>query len=319
VSPGLAMQFHRTVALMVILVLFAGATLATDASARNRSSVSADRQYLVHDGIERSYVVRLPPGHPRTGERLPLVLVLHGGGGNAAITESMTGFTAKARAEGFIVVYPEGTGRLKGKLLAWNAKHCCGHAMENAIDDVGFISDLLDRLTARYPVDPRRIYVTGMSNGAMMAHRLGIELSDRLAAVATVVGTLFGDEPAPAHAVSALIINGMLDRNVPHAGGPPGGRFSNAWDGTPTLPSIRQATFWASADHCTTGVETRDQDGVVHLKYLCPNGKAVESYLLADSGHAWPGGERGGRRGDAPSTSLNATDVIWDFFRAHVK
>jgi polyhydroxybutyrate depolymerase len=302
-----------------MLFVLTGACLATDASARSRSRVSSDRQFLVHDGIERSYVVRLPPGHPRAGERLPLVLVLHGGGGNAAITETMTGFTAKARAEGFIVVYPEGTGRREGMLLTWNAKHCCGHAMENAVDDVGFIRDILDRLSARYPIDSSRIYVTGMSNGAMMAHRLGIELSDRFAAIATVVGTLFGDEPTPAHPVSALMINGMLDQNVPHAGGPPGGRFSSSWDGTPTLPSIRQASFWASADRCATGVESRDRNGVVHLKYPCPNGKAVESYLIADSGHAWPGGERGSRRGDKPSTALDATDVIWDFFRAHVK
>jgi polyhydroxybutyrate depolymerase len=319
VSPRPAKQIHRAVARVAILFLLASATLATAASARGNNSASSDRQFIVHDGIERSYVVRLPPGHPRAGERLPLVLVLHGGGGNAAITEAMTGFTAKARAEGFIVVYPEGTGRRKTLLLTWNAKHCCGYAMEHAVDDVGFIRDLLDQLSTRYPIDPRRIYVTGMSNGAMMAHRLGIELSDRFAAVATVVGTLFGDEAAPAHPVSALMINGMLDQNVPPAGGPSGGRFSRAWDGTPTLPSIRQATFWASADHCGTGVESRDRNGVVHLKYPCPNGRSVESYLLADSGHAWPGGQRGSRRGDVPSTALDATDVIWDFFRAHVK
>ncbi len=312
-------QIHRTAAWLALLILLVSTTLATDASAQHDKRISADRQFLVHDGIERSYVVRIPQEQLRVDKRLPLVLVLHGGGGNAATAEAMTGFTTKARAEGFIVVYPEGYGRRKGMLLTWNARHCCGYSMEHAVDDVGFIRDLLDRLSANYPIDPRRIYVTGMSNGAMMAHRLGIELSDRFAAIAPVVGTLFGDEPAPAHAISALTINGMLDQNVPSVGGAPGGRFSYTWDGTPTLPSKRQATFWASADRCGTGVQTRDRNGTVHLKYTCPNGKSVESYLLADNGHAWPGGDRGSRWGDTPSTALNATDVIWDFFRANIK
>jgi polyhydroxybutyrate depolymerase len=117
--------------------------------------------------------------------------------------------------------------------------------------------------------------------------------------------------------VSALMINGMLDKNVPPAGGPPGGPFSRTWDGTPTKPSNLQAVFWASADRCGTGVETKSSNGVTHLIYACPNGVSVESYLVADNGHAWPGGKRGSRRGDAPSVALDATDVIWNFFRAH--
>ena len=88
----------------------------------------------------------------------------------------MTGFTPKASAEGFIVVYPDGTSR-RAPLLTWNAGHCCGYAMEQRVDDVAFISALIEDLAARFPIDRKRIYVTGMSNGAMMAHRLGSELS----------------------------------------------------------------------------------------------------------------------------------------------
>ena len=86
----------------------------------------------------------------------------------------MTGFTAKGQREGFIVVYPQGTGRRESLLLTWNAGHCCGYAMEQRVDDVGFIRVLLDTLLAQLPDRSARIYVTGMSNGGMMAHRLGI-------------------------------------------------------------------------------------------------------------------------------------------------
>ena len=112
------------------------------------------RQTLSYRGIDRSYVVRLPGVPSSPDRRVPLVLVLHGGGGDAANAEAMTGFTDKARQEGFIVVYPEGTGRFERKLLTWNAGHCCGHAMQHQVDDVGFIRALIDRLLEDYPVDP---------------------------------------------------------------------------------------------------------------------------------------------------------------------
>jgi len=147
------------------------------ADAAYRDSAAGSRQSLVVGGVERVYVVRTPRDLAGRGAPAPLVLVLHGGGGNASIAEGMTGFSELAEKTGFIVVYPEGSGRFRGRLLTWNAGHCCGHAMEQRVDDVAFISALLDRLGADYPVDPRRIYVTGMSNGGMMAHRLGIALS----------------------------------------------------------------------------------------------------------------------------------------------
>jgi len=250
---------------------------------------------------------------------LPLVLVLHGGGGNAENAEAMTGFSAKARQENFIVVYPEGTGRFKHALLTWNAGHCCGSAMERRVDDVGFLRVLIDRMVADYGVDPKRIYVTGMSNGAMMAHRAGVELADRVAAIAPVVGTLFGDEKKPAQAVPALMINGRLDTNVPPAGGAPGGRFSTAWDGQAALPALAQGSFWAAVNGCQADAETTTQGQVTRTRYACPSGHDVELQLIADNGHAWPGGKAGNRRGDTPSTAIDATDVIWRFFKAHAR
>jgi polyhydroxybutyrate depolymerase len=283
------------------------------------STPSGGRQTLMRDGLERSYVVRVPSGLAQHDGRVPLVMVLHGGGGNADNAESMTGFTAKAEKEAFIVVYPEGTGRFRKRHLTWNAGHCCGIAMKRRADDVGFIGALLDKLLVDYPIDPKRIYATGMSNGGMMTHRLGIELSERFAAIAPVVATLFGDETTPPHPVSALMINGLLDKSVPPEGGPPGGHFPSAWDGTPAKPALEQAAFWAQADGCAGDPDRIGGGRYILTQYRCPAGLAVVIYLVKDNGHAWPGGQKGSRLGDEPGTALNATDLIWAFFKAHPK
>ena len=298
--------------------LLSGSPLTAFAAEQEDTPIG-QRRTLMHDGIERSYEVRVPRGVAQRSVPVPLVLVLHGGGGNAENAERMTGFTDEAEKEGFIVVYPEGTGRLNGKLLTWNAGHCCGYAMKTKADDVGFIGALIDKLIKDYPVDPERIYATGMSNGGMMTHRLGIELSNRLAAIAPVVAALFGDEPRPQYPVSALMLNGMLDQHVPFQGGPPGERFTDAWDGTPTKPALEQAAFWARADGCMNTPDQEDKGAFVLTRYRCPGGSAVAMYLIKDNGHAWPGGQRGSRMGDEPGTALNGTDIIWAFFKAHAK
>jgi polyhydroxybutyrate depolymerase len=274
---------------------------------------------LVHDGRQRSYTIRIPRRIEQGQTRVPLVLVLHGGGGNARNAERMTSFTRVAEREGFIVAYPEGTGRRKDTLLTWNAGHCCGYAMENRVDDVGFIDALLDELISRYPIDPSRVYVTGMSNGAMMSHRLGMELSARIAAIAPVVGTLFGDEQTPPNPVAAIMINGLLDKSVPPPGGVPKGRFAVSWDGAPARPTLEQATFWGRSNGCGADVRRDDGSRYTHWYYPCPGGNDVELYLVKDNGHAWPGGVKGSPLGDQPSSSLDATDVIWRFFEAHSK
>lgn len=306
---------ERLACLVIIAGLLTGA--ASAASTTDRQGHDPDpQQTLLHDRIERHYLIRMPAEPVLRAGAIPLVLVLHGGGGNAENAERTTGFSDKARREGFIVVYPEGTSRFRQKLLTWNAGHCCGYAMEHQVDDVGFIRALIGRLVKEYPVDPKRIYVTGMSNGGMMAHRLGRELPEQIAAIAPVVATVFGDEPKAAYPVSALMLNGMLDKSVPHAGGPPGGRFSDSWDGTPAKPALAQGVYWASTNRCAREPVRRDHGTYIHWQYPCPTGKAVELYLLKDNGHAWPGGQKGFRRADTPSTSLNATDLIWEFFAA---
>ncbi len=280
----------------------------------------ADTQSIRVDGRLRTFVVRAPRGLASTGAPVPLVLVLHGGGGNAENAELMTGFTRLVDRERIMVVYAEGSsrGRLL-RLLTWNARHCCGYAMDERVNDVGFIDVLLDTLIARYPIDRSRIYATGMSNGGMMSHRLGYELAPRFAAIAPVVGALFGDERVPASPVSALMINGLLDKSVPPGGGQTGGRSGDAWDGTPMVPQTEQGTFWARADGCAATPARAESAVETVWRYQCPTGRDVEVHQVKDNGHAWPGGQRGSRLGDVPSRSIDATEVIWTFFKAHPK
>jgi len=262
----------------------------------------------------------------------PLVIVLHGGGGNAENAVQMTGFDRVAARERFIVAYPDGTrndrprGRLgqalreRNLLLTWNAGHCCASAMARRVDDVGFIGAVIDDLTGSGRVDPSRVYVTGMSNGAMLAHRIGRELSRKVAAIAPVVGAVFGDEPAPQAPVSAFIVVGAEDEVVPPQGGPLRLRAllgnASAAD-RDVAPALAQATYWATHNGCGEGTRRETATSTATDWIACRSGAPVVFHSVKDNGHAWPGG-RAGRRGAAePSTAFDATEEIWDFFASH--
>jgi polyhydroxybutyrate depolymerase len=295
------------------------ATGPPETTAPAKGPLAGGRLTLQHDGMERSYVVRVPSlVRGRSTQPVPLVVVLHGGGGSADNVENMTQFTPAGEQHGFFVVYPDGTGSVAGRLLTWNGRHCCGSAMRNDVDDVGFIGAMLDDLATRYPIDANRVYVTGMSNGAIMSHRLGAELSDRIAAIAPVVGAVFGDEPLAASPVPAFIVNGALDKSVPPAGGISGGR-ADEWDGTPMLPSTEQAAFWARSNGCDTAPSVSETGAAKQWRHQCRPGVDVVLTVVTDNGHAWPGGNPGSRRGDTPSTSFDATGEILAFFAAHPK
>jgi polyhydroxybutyrate depolymerase len=305
-----------TIACVIAAVsVFAASALAGPLGKLRQKGAENDQHYtLTHDGQERLYILHALPA-PAARKR-PAVLVLHGGGGSAENAVRMFGFSKVAMPDGAIIAYPEGSGRFEGKLKTWNAGHCCGYAMENKVDDIGFISALIDRLIAEHNADPRRIYITGMSNGGMMTHRLGIALADKVAAIAPVVGGLFGDEAAPAAAgVSVLAINGALDQSVPLDGGLGTGRGAAAWDGTPLKPAAYQGEFWAAANGCSGTPQETQEGNVKTARYKCSSGVEVVHMVALDDGHTWPGGKPGTKRGDVSPGSLEASQVIWDFFK----
>ncbi|MGH6612384.1 MAG: alpha/beta hydrolase family esterase, partial [Burkholderiaceae bacterium] len=151
---------------------------------------------ITHQGRERSALVYVPDSYSAS-KRAPLVLMFHGGGGNAPNAVRTAQMHAHADKHGLIVAYPAGTGRLENTLLTWNAWDCCGYAMQNEVDDVGFTRELIVALKSRYSIDANRIYATGLSNGGMMSYRLACELSDQIAAIAPVAGSLNTDSCTP--------------------------------------------------------------------------------------------------------------------------
>ena len=172
----------------LIALAFALFTLAACARAPGDAPGDAT-QSLIHAGRERSYILHLSPTLAPE-RKYPLVIVLHGGGGNAASAGKMTGMNQQANRENFIVVYPNGAGRLGDRLLTWNSGNCCGYALDHQVDDVGFLRALVERLLTQYPIDPKRVYATGISNGGMMSYRLACEASDLVAAIAPVAAAL---------------------------------------------------------------------------------------------------------------------------------
>lgn len=309
-----AMLLAKAMSILVLFIILFLAVFLSPVQAKGPINPETYGEHtLKYRGKSRNYLLYTPNVVWTT----PLVIVLHGGGGNAKNAEEMTGFTEKAKKEQFAVVYPNGTGNMGDKLLTWNAKHCCGDAMRKQADDVGFISALIDHLVQQNKyIDPGRIYVTGISNGGMLTHRLGYELSDKVTAIAPVASGLFGDEPAPAKPVSAIMINGGRDKSIPLNGGVTAGRFANAWDGTALKPVMYQASYWSKANGCDKAPEqvSSGPEWKMH-DFTCPDGVDVQHYVIPAGGHAWPGGKKGRRMGDEPSHALNATDVIWEFFQ----
>jgi len=273
-----------------------------------------------HAGLERTYLVH---DFGRTTALAPVVIVLHGGGGNAENAVRMTGFDRVAAREGVIAVYADGTSRVaRTRILTWNAGHCCAGAMDARVDDVGFIGAIIDALVSNGRADPARVYVTGMSNGAMMAHRVGRELSTRIAAIAPVVGAVLGDEASPRAPVPAFIVVGAEDQIVPPGGGPLrlrgilGGRSAADRD---VAPAIAQATYWARHNGCGDPT-TAPVKGASRTEWRqCSSGAPVVYQSVAGNGHAWPGGEPGREGAAEPTRDVDASAAMWEFFRTQVR
>lgn len=264
------------------------------------------------DGLNRSYIVRLPQQYYDSTKDWPLVVGLHGTGGNGAQFETGYGMSAKADEAGFIAVYPEGVVKADGRGLfsirTWNAGSCCDYAMYSNINDVKFIKTLINNLSDRFRVDRKRIYITGMSNGGMMAYRLASELSDQIAAVAIVSGNMVAPkDPALTGAVPILHIHAKADTKVPFNGGTGIGavQFPPVMDGI---------LYWVKRNNCDTVPTVEYGAGYQVQRWSDAAGRApIHLYLTDDGGHAWPSSSRQGRWGDEPSTALHATNLVWEF------
>lgn len=271
---------------------------------------------LTHNGRERSYNLYVPASLDWS-QPVPVVLVFHGGTGNAESAIRMTGFNAVADRNGFLVVYPNGTGPLRDdKFLTWNGGTCCGYAQENNVDDVGFVRAIVGDLQTLVSLDTKRMYATGLSNGGILSHRLGCEAADLFAAIAPVAGTLNFPACAPSEPVSVIEFHGTDDQHIPYEGGPGPESLVDV-----DFVSVRYSLeFWIGANECTP---RRGEDEFQEIKHEiwkeCANSASVELYTILGGGHAWPGGEPSRPDADAPTQTVNASELIWEFFVAHPK
>ncbi len=271
---------------------------------------------ITYDGLERTFKIFMPSSYDGI-KNLPVVFVLHGGGGNASSAERMSGFSGLAENEGFICVYPNGTGKLKDKLLTWNSGNCCGYALDNDIDDVGFVSSLIDHLTSKLAVDKNQIFVCGISNGGMMSFRLACELSDKIAGIGVVAGALNFSE-VPTSPISVIQLHGTDDTHVPYDGGK-GKDSVDTHDRTDESVEFAR-DFWVKRNGCSLIPDTEINGEVTIETY--GGGRLRTEYKLFTIdgfGHAWPGGVAGRRGADSPNCSINATEEIWNFFKTHPK
>jgi polyhydroxybutyrate depolymerase len=223
------------------------------------------------------------------GGARPLVVALHGRLGDGKAMAHLTGLDAVADEDGFVVVFPDGYEK------SWNDGRGRSPASEAGVDDVGFISALVDHAVASFRADARRVYVTGMSNGGMMTHRIGCELAAKIAGIAPVAGALperGAPSCAPARPLSVVMFHGTDDSFVPYGGGEmqrgAGGRV---------LSAEASLAKWAALEGCAAGSTTVELDrdpsdgtSVERTQSVCPAGRQVALYTIRGGGHTWPGG-----------------------------
>ena len=271
------------------------------------------------DGLTRRYRLYVP-STLRAGERVPLLVALHGGTGWGAQFELNTGFDGLAESNHFLVVYPDGTNARAESttLLTWNGGVCCGAAADRDVDDVRFISLLLDELERTQPVDTSRVFATGHSNGAILSYRLACEMSDRISAIGVQSGVI-GVPCRPARPVSVFHLHGLADTNIPIDGG----RGSGIAGVVFPSPRIAPATF-VESDRCTTGPfdasDSANPDVTARTWSECEEGRAVRFVTVAGASHAWMGHPSSAAGAASlvgtPYQGFDASRAIWSFLAA---
>lgn len=284
---------------------------------------------LMHNQRPRSYLIHLPP-QILSRRPLPVVLNFHGGGGHAAQQQAYSNLDRLADSKGFVVVYPNGTGRLTSRFLTWNAGTCCGYAAKHHIDDVGFIRLLINDLQTRLPIDTTRVYATGLSNGAMMAYRLAAEAPDLVAAIAPIAGSMAIPQLATEHAVPIMHVHSLDDPRAPYEGGP-GLPFPLTRHQEHHYPVEAQLQKWIDHNQCpgdpAKAPMLHGKEGTSEAHHTaqmiafspCGTGADVLLWQLSGPGHVWPGGEPTPfQRFLGPATGIiQVNREMWEFFIRH--
>jgi len=250
-----------------------------------------------HDGRERSYIMHVPKD--TLTNPWPVVLNFHGGGSSAAGQQAYSRMDETSDREGFLAVYPNGTGKFSNRLLTWNAGMCCGYAVNNKVDDVGFVRALVDDLEKHAVIDRARIYATGLSNGAMMVYWTAIKAPGLIAAIAPVAGAQLELPSRPAAPIPILHTHSVDDTRALYRGGlGPPYPLTNIRVKHPAVEEM--IARWAAYDGCPSeaGVEPPIHGSAGSASHTatrmtygpCKDGIEVVLWKLTGAGHVWPGG-----------------------------
>jgi len=306
---------------LVIIVIFAVIYLNQYRSYSSSVTTGDFQGSLEYGGLQRTYLIHIPSSYNGT-KAVPLVLVFHGGGGTGAGMATISGMSNTSDVYGFIVIYPD--GYMKG----WNDGRGITAASLANVDDVGFISQLIDTISSQYKIDPSRIYATGLSNGGFFTGRLACQLANKIAAFAIVAATMAPNMSAtcnPGRPISVLMIQGDADPLVPINGGLVRGPFGGPRGYVLSLNDTVKR--WLQIDGCTSqptvfNIPDTAGDGtsITQSTYTsCQNDVSVVVYVVHGGGHAWPGGQQYLPQSVIGQTSrnMNASQVIWMFFDAN--
>jgi polyhydroxybutyrate depolymerase len=281
---------------------------------------------LMRQNLKRNYLVHVPP-QAKSGRPLPLVIAFHGAGSNAEVMRAYTRMDPAADRDGYIAVYPNGSSGFQGRFLTWNAGNCCGPAALLQVDDVRFALAVLDDISGRAAVDARRVYATGLSNGAMMAYRFAAEASDRIAAVSGVAGSMAVQSFAPKRAMPVMHIHSTSDHIARYDGGlgPPSTIADTRTFNSPVEEMLRK---WLDHDACSLkpaaldtitgqpGTPDESHTAIKRVYAPCREGSEVVLWQLSGAGHVWPGGVRDYNPEllGTGTAIIDANAEMWKFF-----
>lgn len=271
-------------------------------------------------GYQWDYSTIVPSSYSNS-KKFPLVILLHGAGGNGEVYLNKTAWAEKAEREGFIAVAPNGLpakmdrkARFTFNPRLWNSGVLSPDSPRSKIDDVVFFKKLLEKLYSQYQIDRSKVFLTGHSNGGGMVFYLATKLSKEIKAIAPVASALWIKEAETEINVPTLYILGEADPALPLQGG----ERKTPW-GKSLVPSHQESIdTWAKILGCSKENKLiRNSSAVKIYQYCISNKKKFFVYSLEGHGHEWPGGERmlpAFKTGEMIK-GFKATEVIWDFFK----
>ena len=328
---GLIIENGLLFSLFILIVLQSGCAQASSENVDRGSSYESTRSIVSSDiqrkqwgelrlqGVNRRYLLYTPESY-NVQKPSPLIVVLHGGHGDAEKTADKTGFKPLAERDGFLVLYPEAVEK------HWNDGR---KTTVSKISDVVFISALVDHVAKLRNIDRQRIYVTGLSNGGMMTQRLACESPERYAAFASVIANMplsMKLACKPGRPVAIMLIYGTEDPLMPYSGGEIKKGRRVGMGGT-VISADETVKFWADNNHCkgdgnTTMLPDNDPDDDTRIEKTafteCKDGGELIFYSVKGGGHAWPGSDIKPlmrRITGNVSNDMVASEVIWEFFQ----